>query len=212
MAISGNDVPNATALTPMTASEIPRVLAIEVAPSTTAKPPRARPAAPASSSTMILTAARASKPAVSVANRSKSPRIFSSSSRTTLKTKTRYTTRSPRSPNPSSRLTWPFMSTGKMSPVINSMIGTSRVTTRPETAMGRTMALTPKTSPMFARFEPKMFPMARPPAPFAAATTATTSSGADVPNETSVSPSTMGCTPSLAASRAAPLTSHSAPK
>ena len=56
------------------------------------------------------------------------------------------------------------------------------------------------------------FPMARSLFPPKAATVQTTSSGAEVPNETMVSPTTMGLTPSEPARRAAPRTSHSAPK
>ena len=96
--------------------------------------------------------------------------------------------------------------------VIRTMIGTSLVTTRPETSRGRIIALTARIRPTLARFEPMTFPSASPLAPLAEATTATTNSGADVPSETIVRPSTTGGTPNLVASRTAPRTSHSAPK
>ena len=74
------------------------------------------------------------------------------------------------------------------------------------------MALRPSTRPMLARFDPMTFPMARSPFPPKAATSETTSSGADVPIDTTVRPKTIGLTPTEAARRALPRTSHSAPK
>ena len=100
---------------------------------------------------------------------------------------------------------------GYRASVTINMSGISRQTTRAWTSRGRTSAVRPRIRPMLARLEPITFPMARFGFPPIAATVHTTNSGADVPNETIVSPTTIGLTPSDAASRAEPLTSHSAP-
>ncbi len=64
---------------------------------------------------------------------------------------------------------------------------------------------------MFAMLEPTTFPTAMSPLPRSDARLLTTSSGADVPNATTVSPATTGVTPKRVARRTAPPTSHSAP-
>ena len=66
-------------------------------------------------------------------------------------------------------------------------------------------------SPMFARFEPKMFPNARFSDPDNAAPTLTASSGALVPNATTVKPTANGEMPRERASEDAPRTIKSPP-
>jgi len=90
--------------------------------------------------------------------------------------------------------------------------GTSLVTTRADTCRGRSIALIPRTRPTLAKFDPMTLPMARSGLPVMDATTEIMSSGADVPMETTVRPTTIGLTLSGAASLALPRTSHSAPK
>ena len=96
--------------------------------------------------------------------------------------------------------------------MISSMIGTSRVITRSATPSGVIRAVAPRIRPMFARLEPTTFPIRRPPSSRRTAKIPTTSSGADVPRATRVSPTTTGLMPIVEAMRAAPRTSHSAPK
>jgi hypothetical protein len=99
-----------------------------------------------------------------------------------------------------------------MARVTSSINGTSRTTTRAATDRGRIIAVMPRIRPMLARFDPITFPTARSEFPPSAATVQTTNSGADVPKETTVRPTTMGLTPREPANLAAPRTSHSAPK
>ena len=89
---------------------------------------------------------------------------------------------------------------------------TSLITTFVETCSGRRIALIPRTRPIFARLDPITLPTARSGLPRRDATIEITSSGADVPMETTVRPTTIGLTPSERASLEAPRTSHSAPK
>ncbi len=58
--------------------------------------------------------------------------------------------------------------------------------------MGVNIAVTPKTNPIFAIFEPTTLPMTIPDSPFKIAIILTISSGRLVPNATNVIPTTMG--------------------
>ena len=72
-------------------------------------------------------------------------------------------------------------------------------------------AAAPSTSSTFAMLEPTTLPTARPVCPLNAEPTLTASSGALVPNATTVRPTTMGDRPNRTATRPAPLTNTSAP-
>jgi len=68
-----------------------------------------------------------------------------------------------------------------MAAVVASRAGISRRKSPSLTSVGRMKAVTPRISPRFAMFEPITFPSAMPLLPWFAATTPTTSSGAEVP-------------------------------
>ena len=78
--------------------------------------------------------------------------------------------------------------------------------------MGQIRAVRPKTSPIFARFEPIALPIPIVPALFKDALIETIISGADVPMDTIVRPITMGEMPKLCAIAALPVTKRSAPQ
>ena len=89
---------------------------------------------------------------------------------------------------------------------------TSRLTTILETGIGMTIAVSPRTRAMFMMLEPMTLPTAISPCPLVADAIEAASSGALVPNPTTVTPITKGETPILRARRAAPRTRSSAPK
>ena len=97
--------------------------------------------------------------------------------------------------------------------MINTRIrsGLSRARRRRFTSIGLIIAPSPAMRPTFATVEPMMFPTANPAWPRNAAKLLTNNSGADVPNATTVSPTTRGLTPILAATLEEPVTSQSAP-
>ena len=70
------------------------------------------------------------------------------------------------------------------------MTGQSNFTDLDRTTIGKISAVKPRTRPMFAMFEPITFPNAISGCPFSAALKLTNNSGADVPSETIVRPTT----------------------
>ena len=127
----------------------------------------------------------------------------------------RYTTRSDSSTSPSMRPSCSFNTKIRNRTETPIMIGTSRRTMRCATnSAPPAAAAVPSTSRMLAMLEPTTFPTAIDPAsgpPRSTSPTLTASSGALVPNATTVSPITTLDIPVRAARRAAPRTSASAP-
>jgi hypothetical protein len=92
------------------------------------------------------------------------------------------------------------------------MIGASTRRILASTFAGRSRAARPRISAMLAMLEPTTLPTATSLAPESAASTDTTSSGALVPNATTVSPMASDETPRRMANADAPRISHSPPK
>ena len=90
--------------------------------------------------------------------------------------------------------------------------GSSRFMTWPSIAIGATRAAIPSTSPRLARLEPAMLPNAISVSPFKAPQILITSSGALVPNATTVRPTTYGDTPRDSATPDAPRTRNAPPR
>ena len=93
-----------------------------------------------------------------------------------------------------------------------STSGSSLVITERSTAMGRIMAVTPMMTSMLKRLDPTTLPIASPADPLMADMTEMTSSGADVPKATTVSPTMRSEMPNRRAMAAEPSVSQLAPK
>ena len=113
---------------------------------------------------------------------------------------------------PSIRPSVEFIVNTKRYADIASMIGISRLTTDGSLFIGLNMADNPSTRAMLQILLPTTFPTAIMLLPWIEEIRLTTSSGADVPNATTVKPMTIGLTPKLRARLEDPFTNHSAPK
>jgi hypothetical protein len=92
-----------------------------------------------------------------------------------------------------------------------SITGISRLMTAPVVFTGWNTAVKPSTRAMLQILLPMTLPKAIMLLPLTAETRLTTSSGADVPNATTVNPITIGVSPMLPASADDPRTSQPAP-
>ena len=99
----------------------------------------------------------------------------------------------------------------KSNNVDNIIIGKSTRIVCLSAIIGKTITVTPKTKAMFAILDPTMFPIAIPGLPPTALCKLTKSSGADVPNATTVIPITNGDIFIAREKPTAPLTKNSPP-
>jgi hypothetical protein len=98
-----------------------------------------------------------------------------------------------------------------VSSVATAITSPSRRSTFVGHSTGCTSAVTPRMRSRFETLEPTTLPTAIPGAPASAALTLVTSSGAEVPNPTSVTPMTSGDIPSRLATATEPRTRPSPP-
>ena len=199
VANSGSEVPPATMVRPITASDTPRVEAINEALSTNRFEPKMRHTKPTTSSSVAL-------PRGAAVVFASVPLFLPYFTVTNINTANRM-----KSNAASSRSMPPSRQKMSIKSDANTANGISRRTLDRFTMMGATSAEQPTMSSVFSVFDPTTLPTARSGVPFRADTILTHSSGIEVPIATMVKPITIWLTPKRDAMFTAPSVSQSAP-